>query len=181
MKTKELEKKEMETKETETKEVEKKEIEIKKTDKKEIAKYKKAKEKNELVALYNEALKMGEKEGQVEYFKSELKERIGNDKNKYLYYKMLCEEKSFVESITLVISIIGIIVSVMTSQLNVFFNYLNISSYGYIIAFIIILLYLVVVAVMLYPHITKGIPRRNNINFVLDEIYKEEFEGKETK
>lgn len=146
---------------------------------------------NELLELYNEAQKEAEKEAKNKVkgentlqwagcLKKILVEKINYDKNNYLHYKILVEGNSFMEPLTLALSIIGVIASVVMSQLDVIINHLGETICLYFTIFIIFSIYMMFLVVLILRYI-ENVLKYKKVGIVLDEIYKEIFEGKESK
>ena len=135
--------------------------------------------KNELLDCYKE-VKKEVREIQVGRFKEKLEEKIGDDKNKYIYYKILCGGNSFDSPITMLLAIIGVIVPIILGLINTCLIYFEALRIVYIIVCIVSILYILVLAVVILCYF-KRVLKYKKIGIVLDEIYKERFEGKESK
>lgn len=139
----------------------------------------KTRKNTELIKLYDEVKnEVKEKEDLLEIicYKEKLEEKIGNDKDIYLKYKILSQGNSSTDIVALTVALISLVVNVVmvgikntTEVLLIIPNFVN----------VIYAVLLIVYAVWLMCYVLKNmkpirIYRRTSI--ILDEIYKERFE-----
>ena len=141
--------------------------------------------KKELLKLWKEAEKEAKnelgKENPLPFagcLKKILIEKIEYDKNKYLHYKMLVEGNSFDAPVVMLITMVGTIISIILGLIDA--ELINCEPLKILctIAYIVALFYVIVLACVITNYM-EHILKYKKIGIVLDEIYKERFEGKE--
>ncbi len=134
---------------------------------------------NKLLECYDEAIKEAKEEQdlqQVACFKKKLEEKIGDDKNRYLCYKIMNEGNSFMEPVTYALSIVGIILSVFVGQLDTIIDFFGGAGCSYLILLSIFFFYMIFVTVIIRRYMGHVLIYKK-IAIILEEIYKEKFEG----
>lgn len=143
----------------------------------------KTRKNNELLNLYDEVKnEVKEKEDLLEIicYKEKLEEKIGNNKDIYLRYKILSQGNSSTDIIALTVALISLVVNLVIVGIK------NITEVLWVIPNFVNVIYAVLLAgyaiwLMCYILIKiKRLPVYRSISIVLDEIYKERFEQAET-
>lgn len=139
----------------------------------------KTRKNNELIKLYDEVKnEVKEKEDLLEIncYKEKLEEKIGNDKDIYLKYKILSQENSSTDIVALTVALISLVVNVvMVGIKNTTEVLLIIPNFVNVIYAVLLIAYAVWLMCYVLKYMTPlSIYRRTSI--ILDEIYKERFE-----
>lgn len=137
---------------------------------------------NELIRLYDEVKKeVKEKQELLEIvcYKEKLEEKIGDNKDIYLRYKILSQGNSSLDTLVLAVALITLVINTLMAAVGLV-NAWSISPKLVVVIYIVLLLGY---AIWLMCYILKYMNRIvicRNASIILDEIYKEKFEKKQS-
>lgn len=137
---------------------------------------------NELIRLYDEVKKeVKEKQELLEIvcYKEKLEEKIGDNKDIYLRYKILSQGNSSLDTLVLAVSLIVLVINALMAAVGLINTWSIVPNF--VVGIYIALLSGYAIWLMCYIILKiNWLPIYRNASIILDEIYKERFEKKQS-
>lgn len=140
------------------------------------------KKENELINCYEEAMKRAQKEmaqKKVSCLKEVLEEKIGDQKDKGLEYKVLCKTNSNVDVVTVAFAMLAIFLPLIIDQTCQMAKFVS-ESFAELVASVLVAVVIVYVICFLrtIQRYVKRVIKYKEMSIIVDEIYEERFKTK---